>query len=415
MSAKGKLAVVVLSMAIIFYAVVGGFLSHEATAKDNPWAQLHIFDDVLRHIVRDYVDEPDLEKVRIGALHGLAEGLDPYSAYLLPEQVRQHNAGKNGLGETGLVLSKMGGFAFVVSVLKGSPAEAAGFQPGDFIEYIGKTPSRDISLYNAYSLLNGPIGTEVELSIFRGNKPHKLKVKRAVLTQPAIESRAQEPGIGYVKVTSLAAGKANEIKDQLTQLKNRGAQKFILDLRATAGGELEEAVAVANLFIKSGVIAKTVGREGKELSVLQARPERFAFDNELVVLINYNTAGPAEAIASAVVENKRGEVVGVRTFGAGSQQQLFNLKDGSGLLLTTVKYASASGKPFMDGGVTPTVEVKPGDAAELVPPDAVQEEDEDDPQKQQKQVAPSQPAEDIQLKRAVEILNTGKAPARRAA
>src|SRR5215467_606769 len=165
---KAKVVIVFLSTVITLYAIIGGFLSKsgQAVARDSSYAQLAIFNEVLGHIIRDYVDEPDLEKVRIGSLRGLAEGLDPYSAYLTAEQ--------------------------------------AGIQEGDFIEYIGKIPSRDLSLYDVDQLLAGPPGTVVELRTVHQGQSHKVTVTLAKLAQPAMESKVEESGIGYLKITSLA-------------------------------------------------------------------------------------------------------------------------------------------------------------------------------------------------------------------
>ena len=157
---KTKIAVVVFSTLIAFYAIVGSFMSKssQVVARGSQYGQISIFDEVLSHIIRDYVEQPDLEKVRIGSLRGLAEGLDPYSAYLTPEQVKQYDPKANH-AETGLVVSKVGGYAYVVAVLKGSPADQLGIRGGDFIEYVGKVPSRDLSLYDVAQLVNGQAGT----------------------------------------------------------------------------------------------------------------------------------------------------------------------------------------------------------------------------------------------------------------
>src|SRR5438105_13081334 len=138
MNFKGKILIVTLSAGLAFYAIVGGFLSVQKNvfAKGDPYVQLRIFSEVLRHIVRDYVDEPDLEKVRVGALRGLTEGLDPYSSYLTPEQTKKFQPSRADQAGTGMILSKVGGYIYVVSVLKDSPAEKVGLQDGDFIEYI---------------------------------------------------------------------------------------------------------------------------------------------------------------------------------------------------------------------------------------------------------------------------------------
>ena len=141
---KTKIAVVVFSTLIAFYAIVGSFMSKssQVVARSSQYGQISIFDEVLSHIIRDYVEQPDLEKVRIGSLRGLAEGLDPYSAYLTPEQVKQYDP-KASRAETGMILSKVGGYAYVVAVLKGSPADQLGIHAGDFIEYVGKVRTLD--------------------------------------------------------------------------------------------------------------------------------------------------------------------------------------------------------------------------------------------------------------------------------
>jgi carboxyl-terminal processing protease len=408
---KTKVAVVFLSTIVAFYAIIGGFMSksNQAVARGSQYAQMAIFGEVLDRIIHDYVDQPDLEKVRIGSLRGLAEGLDPYSAYLTPEQVKQYDP-QATRAETGMILSKVSGYAYVVSVLKGSPAEQAGIREGDFIEYIAKVPSRDLSLYDVQQLLSGQPGTAVELRIVHQGQSRKVTVRLAKITQPPIESRIEEPGIGYIKVTSLAEGKAAELKAQLSDLLSKGTQKIVLDLRNCANGKLTEAVAVANLFIGSGTLAQVLGKEGKVVQTYTAEPTKAIFGGPLAVLVDRSTAGPAEAIAAAVKDQKRGEVVGERTFGAGSEQKLFPLSDGGALLITTAKYAPASGKPFMDESVMPTVKVeRPAEAEAIVPEN---EDDEDQPEEkpdhpqanQSKPEATAVPPEDVQLKKAIELL-----------
>ncbi len=198
--------------------------SSQVVARGSQYGQISIFDEVLSHIIRDYVEQPDLEKVRIGSLRGLAEGLDPYSAYLTPEQVKQYDP-KASHAETGLILSKVGGYAYVVAVLKGSPADQLGIKAGDFIEYVGKVPSRDLSLYDVEQLVNGQAGTTIDLRVLHQGQSRKLTVTRAKITQPAIESRVEEPGVGYVKVTTLADGKTAEVKSALADLTAKGAQR----------------------------------------------------------------------------------------------------------------------------------------------------------------------------------------------
>jgi carboxyl-terminal processing protease len=421
---KTKIAIVVFSTIIAFYAIVGSFMSKssQVVARGSQYGQLQIFDEVLSHIIRDYVEQPDLEKVRIGSLRGLAEGLDPYSAYLTAEQVKQYDP-KASRAETGMILSKVGGYAYIVTVLKGSPAEQVGIKPGDFIEYVGKVPSRDLSLYDIEQLINGQAGTSIELRVLHQGQSRKVTVPRAKVNQPAIETRMEEPGVGYIKVTSLADGKAAEVKSQLADLASKGAQKIVLDLRGAANGKIQEGVAVANLFIGSGSLGRVLGKGDKETQTFNADASKVVFNGPLVVVIDRSTAGAAEVIAAAVKDQKRGEVVGERTFGTGSEQQLFSLSDGGALLLTTAKYAPATGKAFIEEPINPTIKVDRPVETELILPDTDDDDAaEDKPEQQPAQVTPPKPAppvEDVQLKKAFEVVKQaavkGQAAQKRAA
>jgi carboxyl-terminal processing protease len=412
MQFKTKIAIVVFSTVVACYAIVGSFMSRssQAVARGSQYAQSGIFDDVLKHIVEDYVEEPDLEKVRLGSLRGLAEGLDAYSAYLTPEQAKQYNP-KTPQGETGMMVSKVAGFAYVVSVLKGSPAEQAGIREGDFIEYIGKLPSRDLSMYETQQLINGAVGSTIELKVLHRGQSRKITLTRGKVAQPAIETRTEETGVGYVKVTSLAEGKANEIKTQVNELVAKGAQKIILDLRGAANGTIDEGVAVANHFVGTGTLARIIGKGGKETKTYTADAKKVIFTGPLAVLMDSSTAGAAEIVAAAVRDQKRGELVGTRSFGTGSEQQLFPLSDGGALLITIAKYAPAAGKPFMDEPINPTTKVDRLAEPEVVLPDG--DDDDDTTEQQQPQTAPKPevPVEDVQLKKAVEILKQTAAKA----
>jgi carboxyl-terminal processing protease len=415
MQFKTKIAIVVFSTIVACYAIVGSFMSRssQAVPRSTQYAQSGIFDDVLKHIVEDYVEEPDLEKVRLGSLRGLAEGLDAYSAYLTPDQAKQYNP-KAAQGETGMIVSKVAGFAYVVTVLKGSTAEQAGIREGDFVEYIGKIPSRDLSLYETYQLINGAVGSTVELKVLHRGQSRKVTVSRGKVAQPAIEARMEEPGVGYLKVTSLAEGKANEIKTQVSELVGKGAQKLVLDLRGAANGTLDEGLTVANYFVGSGTLARIIGKGGKETKSYTADGKKVIFNGPLVVLIDSSTAGAAEVVAAAVRDQKRGELVGLHSFGIGSEQQLFSLSDGGALLITVAKYAPANGKPFMDEYINPTVKVERLAEPEVVLPDGDDDDDSADQQQPQTAPKPEAPVEDVQLKKAVEIIKQSAAKAQSA-
>jgi carboxyl-terminal processing protease len=417
MSFRSKFLLVVFSATLALYAVVGGWMSINAQQQQNdPGAQLRIFESVLRHIQDDYVDEPDLVKVRAGALRGLAYGLDPYSTYLTPEQVKGFRAGNAGNQPgIGAELSQFASYLYVIAPVKGGPAEQAGLQAGDIIEYIDGKATRDISLYDARQLLNGAPGSEVKLRVLRaGTRPFVMNVRRGAVQVPGAESRMEAGKIGVIKVNSLAEGEAADVKTRLQELLKQGAQKVVLDLRGVAGGSLDEGVKVANLFIREGALAQTVGRGNKPLKSHAADPKATIFEGPTNVLIDRGSAAAAEIVASAFLEHKRGDVVGVKSFGAGAEQQLFTLRGGDGLLLTTVKWASSAGKPFLGDGVKPSVEVKLPELAEAIDPEDLTGND-DDPIAQpnapadRRDVAPEaaspkQQPEDLQLKKALELL-----------
>lgn len=433
MSFRGRVWVLLISGLIGTYALIGSmpmvgqFLTTQAQQPVNDaGAQLRIVESVLQHIQNDYVDDPNMEKVRLGALRGLAGGLDPYSSFLTADQVKEYQNKANNKTGIGAEFSQVSGYLYIVSVIKGSPADTAGLKSGDVIEYIDGKASRDISLYDAEGLVSGQVGTQVALRVLRsGEKPKIIKVTRGTYKVPPVESRVEGGKIGVIKVYSLESGESNDIRTQLQNLQKQGIQKVVLDLRGVAAGSLDEGVAVANLFIKDGNVATVVGKDNKVTRSFAADPAKFVYGGEVATLIDLGTAGAGEVVASAMIDRKRGEVVGERSFGAGTEQQLFTLKSGEGLLLTTAKWASSTGAPFLgddrnNTGIKPTVEVKRPDTPEPVEVEEMidqQDQQNREPQAsgtpQAKPEVKKAPAEDIQLKKALEILQ-GKSQAAKA-
>lgn len=431
MNSRLKVGIVVLSVAISVYAFVGallssGFGSMFGVSAQQPindaGAQMRIFESVLQHIQNDYVDEPNMEKVRSGALRGLAYGLDPYSSYLTADQVKDFQAKKNSnLAGIGAEVSQVSGYLYVISVVKGSPAEKAGLKAGDVVEYVENRATRDISLYDAKQLLIGAAGTQVNLRVLRsGEKPSTIAVTRGAYKTPQVEVKMEEGKVGVIKVFSLEEGESKDIATRVTELNKQGVQKIVLDLRGVAAGSLTEAANVANLFIKDGNLAQVLGKENKVIRTVAADPAKFVYGGQVVTLIDLGTSGAAEVVASAMLDRQRGEVVGERSFGAGTEQQLFPLRGGDGYLLTTAKWASANGKAFLaddrkESGVKPSVEVKHPENPDPVNPEELAEQEEQQPAPaDQPQVQPAAPkpapkaVEDLQMKKALELLN-GKA------
>lgn len=437
MTYRGKFLLAVLSSAVAIFAfapvlvtIFGDFTGYINAQQpiNDPGAQIRIFESVLQHIQNDYVDEPNLEKVRNGAMRGLADGLDPYTSYLTATQVNDYKADKDAKrAGIGAEFSQVSAYLYVVSVVKGSPADNAGLRAGDVIEYIDTQATRDISLYDAVHLILGTPGSKVKLRVLRsGAKAQTIEVARAVYDPPKASSEMKE-GVGVVKIYSLAKGEAASVRKAVEGLKSKGASKILLDLRNLGGGEIDEAVAVANLFIDKGDLAKIIGREDKVIKTYQADPAKRIFEGKAAVLIDLGSAGAAEVVASAFLDSKRGEVVGEKSFGAGVEQALFTLKGGDGFLLTTAKWASPSGKPFLasdreDAGVKPSVEVKRPETPEPVEVENLVDRQNDggdqatppvEEPKDEKPERSAKPVKDIQLEKAIEVLN-GKAAAKAA-
>ena len=426
MTYRGKFLIAIFSALITFYAfsgvLIGWFDARAQQPINDPGAQIRIFESVLQHIQNDYVDEPNLEKVRSGALRGLAYGLDAYSSYLTAEQVKNFKSNANGdQYGIGAEFSSFSSYLYVISVVKGSPAEKTGLKAGDVIEYVGDKATRDISLYDAKQLVAGKAGTQVKLRVLRtGSKAQTISVTRSQFNNPTATTEMKD-GVGVVKVFSLQKGQAENVRVQIKALDDRGTKKIILDLRNVAGGDIDEAVAVANAFIKDGEIAKVIGRQDKAVKSYSAEVGKHIYDGEVATLIDFGSAGASEVVAAAMLANKRGEVVGERSFGAGTSQELFTLRGGDGLLLTTSKWASPDGVAFLavkrtDSGVKPSVEVKrpeapePIEVADMVAPNKEDGSNQPNDEKPKKIEKPTNTKEDLQMKKAIEILQ-GKAKA----
>ncbi len=266
-------------------------------------------------------------------------------------------------------------------------------------------------------LLTDPKSSSIEVKIVRAGQSGTITFTNGEAVIPNVEAKISEPGIGYIAVPAITGGKAAEVSAAIAQLTSKGAKKIVLDLRGAALGPLEEGAAMANLFIEDGVLARKVGRGGTDAGVISAKKDAVVFRGPLTVLVDESTAGAGEVVAAAVESSKRGEVVGERTWGAGVELGVFNLRDGGAMLITVAKYAPPQGKPFMEEGVTPTVEVKQQTAEVTVPEDR----DGDDgppPSGSEPKTAPKpapKPVEDLQLKKAIEVLKGSQAAAAKAA
>ncbi|HZP00163.1 MAG TPA: S41 family peptidase [Terriglobia bacterium] len=357
MTNRIRFSLITVSSFLLAYIVLGGLLGRSDSSSEKAYRDLGVYSEVLTRIKQDYVTEPNLKKVTDGAIRGLIEALDPYSTYLSPQEYQDYLAHPDpGPATVGLFVSKRMGFATVVSVLPGGPAEKAGVKPGDLIDRIENTGTRELSVVQIQRLLAGAPESTVTLAVVREapDKPQKITITRAILTYPPPVAKLVDDGTGYIRVATFNKGKAGEIGAKLKELTSEGASKIVLDLRNCAGGEVEEAENTVDLFMDKGLITYVQGQRYPREDV-NAKPVGALCRLPLAVLINQSTAGPAEIVASALLGNKRAEVVGTRSFGVGVVQKMIQVGDGSALLLSVAKYYGPDGKAIHDNGVTPSV------------------------------------------------------------
>jgi len=410
MSTKLKITIITSSLAILLFTVVGSFVNVRASSNDGAYRQLSVYSEVLSRIRLEYVEEPNIAGVTEGALHGLLESLDANSSYLSPAEYKHYKTMKNeGKADIGATVSKRFGYAAVVAVIPGGPADKAGVDNADIFESIEGKSTHDMSLAEIHSLLAGDQGSTVTVAVVRPRRaePQKIVITRDVVAIPPASDKMLADNTGYIKVDSLPEGKSQEIAARIRDLQKQGATKLVLDLRNAAGGAESEGIATANLFLDHGTITYLQGQKYPR-QAFNADPSKDITKLPVAVLVNRGTAGPAEIVAAAILENARGDVVGDKTFGDGSLQKLIEMPDNSALILSVAKYYSPSGKAIQDAAVTPNVMIADSttdDDAGL--PDEDEEPAATNPNDKKDEKPKNQP--DDQLNKALEVLKNRQA------
>ena len=352
--------------AIIFAALGLGFALgefgmfgvHASGEQDGAYRQMHVYAEVLKRIQSDYVTDPNINMVTTGALHGLLESLDADSSYLTPTEYKIYKERPtSGVAQIGVTVSKRYGYATIVSVDPGSPADREHLSDGDVIESIGDSSTRELSLAVIRLMLEGKQGSNVTLSVVRPRKPDpdKITLTRTVIPTPSLsEQQYENSTILYLKPGALTAGRVDEIA---AKIKAAGkTRKILLDLRDDSEGDEEQGLRLANFFINQGTLATLEGQRYPR-QTFAADPAKFLSSAPLAILVNRGTYGAAELAADAIEGAKRGDVVGERTFGEGSVQKTIELPDGAALLLTVAKFEGPDGKKIQDEAVAPTLMV----------------------------------------------------------
>lgn len=361
MMSRVKLTILLLSTLIVAYGLIGGIMDR-VSARDDAYPDLSIFTEVLSKVQKDYVERPDMDKAVQGAIHGMLEALDPYSSFVEAAVYRELGNREDDRGSTGLLLSKRYGYAYVVSVVPGSPADRAGIRSGDMIESIeGQVTSR-MSLWQAQQLMAGPPGSRVQIRLIRARRTElsKLDLAREELAYPLVSTRILEDGIAILQIPHFRPGVAEAVLSKLKMLRSSGIRGLLVDLRQTAEGEVETAVQASDYFLPKGAkIATVQDREGKEVVHL-SRQDPVLEGLPVILLIGSGTSGVGEIFAAALFDNQVARTVGERTDGRGSLQEKFGLGDGSMLFISTRIFFRPSGDPIQaqdirDSGLKPDV------------------------------------------------------------
>ena len=357
MTSRTRAAVLAVSLPVLAFAVIGGFLGREAAAQGDSYKALRIFEDVVTLILNNYVEEVDVDKVMHGAMHGLADGLDPDSAYLDVQQMKTVDAPSSGLADPGLALTRQY-YLRVVAARDGSAAAKAGLRPGDYVRSIDGQSTRDTTVYEGMRLLRGKAGTKVKLAILRGNaaEPHDVELVREQQPTLPVKGRVLLSGTGYLRIGEFTKATAAQMRSEVQSLTRGGAARLVIDLRGTAQGDLDYGFDTARLFVPSGVLGYRQAR-GQEKQAVSAAAGDGALTVPIAVLADNGTAGAAEVFAAALSGNKRASLVGERTLGRVGRQKVVKLPDGAGLLLTNLLYLGPAGASLHERGVTPDVAV----------------------------------------------------------
>ncbi|HET9195897.1 MAG TPA: S41 family peptidase [Vicinamibacterales bacterium] len=367
MTARTRLWVLVVSTPVIAFTLIGGYLG-QAMTRDETLRSLRVFEDVMQLVVENYVENVDVQKAMRGAMRGLTDGLDVDSAFLNPDLVKAFESKDTpAAGELGIDLTR-GYYLRVVSVRDGSPAAKAGIRTGDYLRAIDGRSTRDISAFEGNRLLRGGAGSKVTLLVIRGSvsDPHEVAVNRERLSGAEVSSRMANASTGYIRVVEFTPNSAARIKQAVDALAKTGAARYVIDVRGTSRGDLDSGIEAARLFVRGATLAVRVSRDPlarpdakdktrKDSIAAQANDGTVAAP--VVLLVDSGTSGAAELFAAALDGNNRAELVGERTIGRVARQQLVKLPDGSGLLLTSVRYLSPSSAAIHEKGLTPDVHV----------------------------------------------------------
>jgi len=378
-----KLLVVLLLSAALSAALAASWLNGPRPAQaETAYQELQLFTDVLSIVRRSYVEEVPVKDLIYGAIDGMLASLDPHSGFMPPEVYKEMKIDTRGeFGGLGVEITLKDDMLTVVAPIEDTPAFRAGLASGDRILKIGDQFTKGMEITEAVRLMRGAPGTEVAITVMREgfDSPREFILKREVIKIKSVKSKMLEEGFGYVRVTQFQERTANDLERALNDLRKTSSgtplRGLIIDLRNNPGGLLDQAVAVADLFLEGGLIVYTKGREADAQMEFSARRSGVELTCPMVVLINGGSASASDIVACALQYHGRAVILGTQSFGKGSVQTILPLGDDSGLRLTTALYYTPKGTSIQAKGITPDILVQPAEIKEAGERDHFREKD----------------------------------------
>ena len=341
-----------------------GVLAGKNETETLPLEDLRTFTEIFAKIKNDYVEPIEDKDLLENAIRGMLAGLDPHSAYLVPEDYKELQAGTSGeFGGLGIEVGMEDGFVKVISPIDDTPASRAGVKAGDLVIRLDDTPVKGLSLSDAVKIMRGKPGTDIVLTIVREGEdaPLKIKITRDVIRVTSVKSNMLDPGYGYVRISQFQSRTGDSLQEALVKLEEEAGgplKGLVLDLRNNPGGVLSAAVAVSDAFLQEGIIVYTEGRLDDAKLKFNAKPTDLLDGAPMVVLVNGGSASASEIVAGALQDHQRAIIMGQKTFGKGSVQTILPMDNGSALKLTTAKYYTPSGVSIQATGISPDIELE---------------------------------------------------------
>jgi carboxyl-terminal processing protease len=350
---------------ILFLITLSLFFFEKNFSDNNDiYKKIDIFGEVLEKINKEYVDEVDQSKSMDAAINGLLQSLDPYSAYMTPENFEAMQTETSGkFGGLGIEVGMEAGVVKVISPIDNTPASKAGLKAGDYIVKIDGVQVQGKSLMDAVDLMRGPVGSSIEITVRRRGVKKALifNITREIIQVQSVKSELIDNNIGYIRLTSFNENSSDQVKKKVKKLnKNKNLKGYILDLRNNPGGLLSQAIRISDFFLENGEIVSTKSRKVSENRKWFANKGDITGGKTLIVLINYGSASASEIVAGALKDHKRAIILGENSYGKGSVQSIIPLKNRGAIRLTIAKYYLPSGKSISEVGVTPDIEITEG-------------------------------------------------------